>query len=620
MAADKPFIKSDKYRSDCYSSRVIRGRIIIGLSLFFLTQIPISSLSQWYQDALAKKGQKIVGAVIHSPGQILDFFLKQIGPLLDYSTKPLILFFIKWGLIVGIFWWCTTHIQIPERLSKFLNDLQKIIFESSSKRFQIGLVTVSLFLTCLIAYTVNNFQPDNPDSAAQLFQARIFSSGNLYLPMPEEAEFFQFPFVFPKGTKWFTLYNPGHPFMLMLGLWAGVPWLVNPLLGAGSLFLLLKIGRGIFDEKTARLGALMFMLSPIYLFMSAGYMNNATSLFFTLLFIYFFIRTLESDKLSIPFASGFFLGAVANVRSLTALIIGFFFGLYVLLINNRKKIPSFIPKCVSFAAGCAITIGGLFLYNTLTNGNPLTFNYSVYHRMLNKDVVTMGFGLAPWGVIHTPFRGLIHLWNSFYQLNQQMFSWPVASLSLIFLFFIFSREITGWDRLFLVTATGLIGIHFFFFVIRVRYFYAIMPLLALLSARGARLLPDITNNPSWNRKGAAAFTALFLIFCFFFAQAGKTLPALVHHEGREKSTLPRLAAGQNIHNAIVFTEGGYGGWGIYLYGFNHLLPKLEDNDIIYALDLKTHNHTLAKRYPNRKTYRYIPEENKIIPYDPFDFK
>jgi hypothetical protein len=238
--------------------------------------------------------------------------------------------------------------------------------------------------------------------------------------------------------------------------------------------------------------------------------------------------------------------------------------------------------------------------------------------MLNPKVLTMGFGQAPWGVIHTPFRGLIHLWESLYKLNRQMFYWPVASTALIFLFFIFSPKTTGWDRLFLLTSIGLIGIHFFFFVIRVRYFYAIIPLLILLSARGAMALPHIASGRSWNRKGLGVFISLFLIFGFSFAHIQEVIPAIVLRRGREKNRLPRLAAGQNIHDAIIFTQGGYGGWGIYLYGFNRLDPILEKNDIIYALDLKGRNHILAERFPGRKTYRYIPDKIEIIPYDSFD--
>jgi hypothetical protein len=466
-------------------------------------------------------------------------------------------------------------------------------------------------LACRFSRTNSYFQPTGIDNAAQFFQAKIFASGRLYLPMPKEVEFFEFPFIFSKGDKWFSLYNPGYPFLLMLGILAGIPWLVNPLAGTGGILLMYKIGRQIYDEKTARLGTLMLLLTPVYLHESGGYMNHTTNLLFTLLFIYFYIRTFRTDNLLVPFISGFFLGATANIRPLNTLIIGLLFGLYVII--RRKDIESLFHKFLSFTGGCSITLGALFLYNYFTNGQMLRFNYSVYHRMLDPKVVTIGFGPAPWGIIHTPFRGLIHLWEIIYLLNKNLFYWPVASFVLIFLFFIFSPKITGWDRLFILTITGLFGAHIFFFVVRQRYFYAIFPLLALLSARGAITLPRIVNRRPWNPESIKVFSALFLIFCFYFPIRYSFIPPIFNNRGWKNNRLPRLAVEQNIQNAIIFVEGG---WGSYLYGFNHLNPILEKNDIIYAHDLKTRNHTLAERFPNRKTYRYILDEGKIIPYNP----
>lgn len=591
-------------------------RILISFFLFALTLIPVSSLTEWYEGILDKQGHKVIGAITHPPGDILSVFLAQLKPFLLSFTKPVLIFLFKWGILVGLFWWFATRIKIRD--IKFIDTLLRVIFESPRKVFQITIFIIMLCYACLFSYKFNGLQPFKPDSSAQLFQARIFASGNLYLPPPKEKEFFYFPFLMPKGDKWFTLYNPGHPFMLMLGLFLGIPWIINPLTGAFSLVLLYKIARQLYDEKTARLATIMLMSSPFYLYWNSGYMNNPSNLFFILLFIYFYIHSFNTNRLLAPFASGFFLGAAANVRPLTTLIIGFSFGLYAFI--RRKDIDLLIPKSLIFTGGSAITLGILFSYNYLTNGNPLRFNYSVYHKMLDPNVITLGFGPTPWGGVHTPFRGFIHILQVINELNQKMFSWPFASLVLIFLFFTLSRKFTSWDHLLLLTALMVIGTHFFFFVIRIRYLYTIVPLLVLLSARGAINLPEILSHRTWNREGIRIFTILFLVLCSSLAQIQSVLPDIIHPLGEKKNKPARLVAKYNIHNAIVFLEGGYGDWGIYIYAFNHLQPKIEENDVIYALDLKERNYILAQKYPTRKTYRLLFFKNKIIPYNPFNSK
>jgi hypothetical protein len=59
--------------------------------------------------------------------------------------------------------------------------------------------------------------PHVNDEIAYLFQAKLFQSGRLYSPSPCGREFFDFPHIINNG-KWYSIYPPGFPLLLVFGL------------------------------------------------------------------------------------------------------------------------------------------------------------------------------------------------------------------------------------------------------------------------------------------------------------------------------------------------------------------------------------------------------------------
>ena len=84
----------------------------------------------------------------------------------------------------------------------------------------------------------------------------------------------------------------------MLGEVVGAPWVINPLLGALAVVVVFYLGKTIYDERTARIAALLASVSPFLIFMSSEFYNHATSLLFSTLFVWFFALALHGVKLS----------------------------------------------------------------------------------------------------------------------------------------------------------------------------------------------------------------------------------------------------------------------------------------------------------------------------------
>ena len=86
-------------------------------------------------------------------------------------------------------------------------------------------------LTNVISWFVFDHIPHVQDTVAQLFQAKLFAAGKLYLPSPPLPQFFDLMHVINDG-RWYSQYPPGHPLLLLLGVLIHAPWIINPLLGA----------------------------------------------------------------------------------------------------------------------------------------------------------------------------------------------------------------------------------------------------------------------------------------------------------------------------------------------------------------------------------------------------
>jgi len=96
------------------------------------------------------------------------------------------------------------------------------------------LALLALAASLRIAAQVYEGLPHIEDEFANLWQAEVMAQGNLTLPTPAEPRYFVVPFVVDHEGVRFGKYPPGWPMILAVGVLAGIPWIVNPLLASAT--------------------------------------------------------------------------------------------------------------------------------------------------------------------------------------------------------------------------------------------------------------------------------------------------------------------------------------------------------------------------------------------------
>ena len=98
--------------------------------------------------------------------------------------------------------------------------------------------------------------PNSGDEYAYLYQASTLSAGRLWNPAPVLPESFALSYVIFDEGRAFGSFPLGWPLLLAVSMRLGVPpWLVNPLLGAMTLWLVARLGTQLYSSRIGILGA-----------------------------------------------------------------------------------------------------------------------------------------------------------------------------------------------------------------------------------------------------------------------------------------------------------------------------------------------------------------------------
>ncbi len=581
---------------------------IAWFGLLVSTFIPIKSMINWYEVMYRAQVGQIKGPINAGASEILSIIRNNLGAFFLHLTALGSRSLFKWTLICFIFvLFLSGILKLPVWLYNFWDRLIYRLRNISPKRLLISILLLTIITTALLSYQAHWFYPDYPDNVVQLYQAKLFKEGKLSIdPPPFGIDFFWYPLIITNADRWYPRYEPGHAIMLMLGLFFGAAWLVNPILGALSLVIAYKLGREVYDGDTALLGLVLLFISPFFLTVSSGFLNNATSMFFSILGIFYFVKTIKYPKLSYPFLCGLFLGAIANVRPFTAFLVALPLGMYMLYLLFKEPKVIF-PKMTAVCIGLSITISMLLYYNYLQNGHPLLFGQTA---MIGKKLTTLGFGKSLYGINNTPFRSGVRLLGKLNGLNFSLSGWPIPSLAFIFLFFwpgFYDNKKKNWDYLFLAVILTMIAGYYFFFALKVRYLYDLAPLLLLLSARGIFYLYKKLEKAGFTefkiKQAIYAIAPIFIVYMLYTS----IIPQL-HPNGKHKHLIYRLVTQKDIHNAIIFLPPGFSGWGIYGRGFVHNDPEFK-GDVIYAHNRGKDNKRLMEYYPGRSYYFFDLKDN-----------
>ncbi len=389
-----------------------------------------------------------------------------------------------------------------------------------------------VFLFCgLFSTRILDGIPHINDEIGYLFQAKIFKTGRLTAESPCAGEFFTFPHIINNG-RWYSQYPPGQPLLLLIGLLLGVPWIINPLLGAGTIILIFLVGRELFGHRTAVLASLLGASSIWMLLMSSTMMAHTGCMFFLLLFLYFILRSLKTKGWGNALAAGLAWGMGFLIRPYSAGLVAFPVLLfYVRRLWSRRREAW---KSVVVLGLTALSMMCVFMaYNLKTNGHPLRMGYSVRYG----EAHGLGFGRSGFTDFeHTPMLGAANTWNHLKDMNRHLFGWPLSSFLALLPLLAFGR-LGARDReaiLLLAGCWGILIIGYYFYwatsvLVGARFYFEAVPGLVLLSARGLDLIPERMagkgGSLSLSRiRGIGAFILiLFTVYAF-----GIRLPDWLH--------------------------------------------------------------------------------------------
>jgi len=424
-----------------------------------------------------------------------------------------------------------------------------------------ALVFASFVLYVLSARWVFNGRPLLVDEVAQLFQARIFATGRIAGVLDPAPELFSALHLVERDGRIFSQFPPGGPGVLAIGVLLGAPWIAVPLCGALAVWCFSAFTRGVEADRpgVSLLASLLFAFAPYMVFMSGSQMNHVP----TLLGVCAALLALErsaAPRASLQrrslcaLACGLALGFAATVRPVDA--VAFALPVAVWLgwraVRDRRELLPLIASGI----GVAIPVAWMLWFNAQTTGSPLLFGYEALWGKGHE----LGFHAAPWGVAHTPARGLELVSLYFLRLQTYLFETPVPSLVAAIVALALAPTLRRIDGVLLAGSAMLVALYFAYwhdgFYLGPRFYVCLLPALALWSAR---MFPEW--RARWGRgMSYRIVTAAALVSVFIALGIMTPLRAREYRSGLRtmRWDVDAAARGAGVRDAIVFVRESWG--------------------------------------------------------------
>ena len=369
------------------------------------------------------------------------------------------------------------------RLSKDSRfDLSRLVPQSGSHtgRYVPMVAVLALLLATAAAVTMQEVFAGNPqlvDEMAQLFHARIFATGRLAADPPPHPQFFLLTHTMITDHGWMSQYPPGQTVLLALGWLLHAAWLVNPILGGAGVVLVFLIARGLYDETTGAIAAVLWALSAWVLFMSSTYLNHVGAVTLSMA-AWALVFGPRKQSIMLQLLAGAAVAAVAATRPLDAVAAAMPIGVWILMRREFKSIAWFTLGGIPILVAWGYVNWRLF-------GSPVTMGYTVLYGPEHN----LGFHVDPYGDSFTPLIALSNMAVAIRRLHIYAYEWPIPALLPLGVWALLGKQRTRSD---LLLGVGLIAApvcYFFYwhsgFYLGPRFYYAIAPFIAIGTARAA---------------------------------------------------------------------------------------------------------------------------------------
>ncbi len=392
------------------------------------------------------------------------------------------------------------------------------------------------FLVLAIVYSTFAFGqvPVVEDETAYLFQAKTIAQGAFHAPeVPSSiAGQMDYYLIANSADGWYATTVPGWSLILALGVVIGLPWLVNPVLGAVSVWLGMVFWRRVTNRDQAVTAGLLMTASPWLLEASASLMTHALVLALTLgsWCLIAQAKGFAGDKWRRVSAqlliAGLLMGWIFFTRAVEGVLIGGLTGFWVLWYFGRQRR---LMPILAYGLGCLITGSLYFAYNLHMTGDAFSTPLMVYlNESWGAGANAFGFGpdIGPpggWSTLdlwpgHSLMEAFVNLANGLSALNTELLGWSMGSLSLLLIYVIWQRP-RGPHLAMAILAAAVIVVHLFYwftgtFYIGPRYWFGAFFGFVALSAGGFESLRRLKHVD--DRAGATdRWHLVLLLLCGF---------------------------------------------------------------------------------------------------------
>jgi hypothetical protein len=424
------------------------------------------------------------------------------------------------------------------------------------------------------------------DSAAHMFQAKIFLQGKFLAPAPAAPDFFSIEgdMVVLNNGKWFGMYLPGFAAILAAAIMIHAQWIICPLMGAITIAIWVSYVKRWYDSRTALLVAIISALSPFLLLMSSTIMIHTPELLIISAAIYLLRNEVETPSWWSKLLLALVLAVGITLRGFSILATIFPMLVYSLYAARRNFILGSI-------IGFSLLAGSLVVafFQLQTTGNPFLPGY----RLEYKVPLSYGFGITAAHQMHTPIRGLENISNLFLGLDYWLTGWYVGSFVFVILFVLFCKW-NVWDRLLVASCFTLFAFYYLFplqdLVIGPRFFYPVALILLLFVAR-AIMIPASAESAS-----IPPFAFVLFLLCFLSFLPIRLAQFVHKYEPQKMQAGALKTAIDKAGNEpqIVFLEKN-----ITQQFVNWNDPFLRQ-PVILMRDLGNQNEIAIKSFPDRK--------------------
>jgi 4-amino-4-deoxy-L-arabinose transferase-like glycosyltransferase len=378
--------------------------------------------------------------------------------------------------------------------------------------------------------------PHVMDEIAYTLQARMFAGGHLTAPLHLPRAAFAMWFVDDR-VRTFSIFPPGWPAVLAIGVLLGAAAWVNPLLHGATTLLVARVARGLGDSgdggdsggeeewgsRAAVFAAAIYALSPQAVLLAASRMSHTLVAFAAAAVLATGLRLIRRDPSPLHAAAlGAALGVAAVTRPLCAVALGSAAALFVVLGLRRRVLR---PAHLAALAGPAVVLVALLgAYNAHLTGNPLRFPQEAYfdehappidHRIFRYGPGCNRLGFGPGHGCEALPDGMHTVAHAFWNAGVNLKAWlwlagggPLAFV-LAFLAVAERRERRARGVVLAVIPAVLLLYGLYWYAgtcYGARFYHAALPSLLVLAALGLDRIAS-----AGRQRTAAVVFAVFLL-------------------------------------------------------------------------------------------------------------